>query len=285
MSNHRSDRSERRCKDGKDGANGERGKRGKRGHSGKEGPQGPQGPKGALGGTGASGGPMGPTGMLGNTGKTGPCCTGPTGATGASFTGPTGPCCTGPTGATGPKGDTGPAGGGGGTGGSGAGTDFAYAFLVPGDAGVLVQPSTGDMIGDVPFTTVAPIQGIISVPPSGLRVTRPGVYEFGFHVRGTNQGPPGGPPSANPIAFELKVSGGLFAGGTKFKSPNPGTVVGVCEGHGLANLLGGEIITLGNVTGGGLNGSEVVRIETSPPPEGENPTAVGATLFLIFVQS
>jgi len=99
------------------------------------------------------------------------------------------------------------------------------------------------------------------------------VYEFGFHVRGTNQ------DSANPIAFALKANGLLITAGTRFKSPNLGNVVGVAEGHGLVPLLAGDVVTLGNITGGGLNGSETVSVGPSTTD-----ATVGASLFLILVR-
>lgn len=263
------------CKDGKDGTDGEPGKRGKRGHHGKSGKQGPVGLKGDSGVQGPSGGSQGPKGPTGRTGPTGPCCTGPTGATGRGLTGPTGPCCTGPTGLKGDTGDPGPTTGGTG-GGNGAGTDFAYGYQ---EQNEVVLPSTGPGTGDVFFTSVDPIQGIVQIPTPppvapafGFLITRSGTYEFGFHVRGANI------ESANPIAFGLKKTGVLVMG-TKFEGTSPGNAVSVAEGHGLIDLVAGDVITLGNITGGVTTGTDTVLIGPATTD-----ASVGANLFLILVQ-
>lgn len=208
----------------------------------------------------------GPRGFRGQTGPTGPCCTGPTGTRGN--TGPTGPCCTGPTGATGNAGGT---------------TDFAY---VSQEIDETVLPNS-----DVTFNVFSSnnISGIELVPPSGLpvitglRITRTGIYEFGFHARGVPS--LNGVPTADPLVFALFANGALLAAGTKYKGPGHAAgEVSIADGDGLVRLNAGDIVTLRNLTGplNPMTGAPIGTVVLGPATAD---ATVAASMYLVLVSA
>ena len=198
-------------------------------------------------------GPTGPIGAAGSAGGTG-------------GTGPTGPCCTGATGPTGTSAGT---------------TDFAY---VSQEIDELVPPDT-----DVTFNVFSSnnISGIALVPPSGLpvitglRITRTGTYEFGFHARGVPS--LDSVPTADPLVFALYANGSLLAAGTKYKGPGHAAgEVSIADGDGLVRLNAGDIVTLRNLTGpfNPMTGAPIGAVLLGPATAD---ATVAASMYLVLV--
>ena len=204
----------------------------------------------------------GPRGFRGSTGPTGPCCTGPTGSQGT----------TGPTGTPGPTGVV--------------GGSMDYAYISQGAPDETVLPDS-----DVTFNVFSSnnISGIELVPPSGLpvitglRVTKTGIYQFGFEIRGY-------PINANLLAttnalvFELRADGVPISAGTKFRSENaPGTLgqAVILVGFGLVRLVAGQVLTVHNLTAFDPPGAPPGDTVLMSPSTLDN-TVVGA-LYLILV--
>ena len=200
-------------------------------------------------------------GPRGFRGPTGPCCTGPTGIQGT--TGSTGPCCTGPTGAV-------------------AGTtDFAYASQ---EIDETVAPNS-----DVTFNVFSSnnVSGIQLVPPTGLplitgfRITRTGIYEFGFHARGVPS--LNAVPVADPLVFALFANGALLAAGTKYKGPGHAAgEVSIADGEGLVRLNAGDIVTLRNLTGPMVMGVPASSVLLGPATAD---ATVAASMYLVLISA
>ena len=202
----------------------------------------------------------GPRGFRGATGPTGPCCTGPTGPQGG--TGPTGIGVTGPTGI------------------SASSTDFAY---VSQEIDEIVPPNS-----DVTFNVFSSnnIFGIELVPPTGLplitglRITRTGIYEFGFHARGIPTFD--AVATIEPLVFGLFANGLLLAAGTKYKGPGHGVAeVSIADGEGLVRLNAGDIVTLRNLTGPMVLGVPAGSVLLGPATAD---ATVAASMYLVLVR-